>query len=719
MILNTNSKALYHRFSPYSNYSQNGGFLNWGDQPFYYVYIDQAKDFPNNKAPQTQAFPIQNSIIDVQRVTKFLVSGNGITFLAKQLLLQTGNAFDETRIYNPTSPIVASAMGMTLGSVRPQRFIDTSNILQSLLGPVGGLLGGSSITPPKSTTGKGALPTINAATDGKGLLRGGTANKGLANFTSKWAPTQGGTNSFMSAVAGIASSLFANFIPARQNGIQYRSDEGSYGMMLAGASPRFDYIGNSGTTFGFGQMWVGGSKDSTGIRKGGKYTAKPYRLFVQATNGIVVPYLKPTTGGLSDYISTVGAVGYTLTDTGTKAGYRYEDAVTPKKADNRQYEGSDVMYQYKYYSDQSQLFPTKDPEKNVDDPNKLKASLDRILNKIQVASGGVYSSTTTDGTILRNGSTDYNYDRVFKTKNQGDSPNNYKFGALAAYRKSNVKMVSNELVDDKINKSLKLPTAGQFDTLNTLHVLDKSKKDKETGTTWDAFRDDLVALYFYDVVNGNYIPFRAAIKGVAESANASWEEMPFIGRADKVYSYGGFARNLTFNLHVVISSIAELGPTWQRINYMMTSYKPSNYTKKFTGDNIVYDRFMVPPMFMLTMGDLYRDQPILIQSMVMTVPDDAAWETYNIDNQGYTNWSYMANTIKASKNSVFGQVPREVELGVTAILLEKERSVVGGANFGHAPRTENFGSYNYDTVPDAKALNGWNLNYVTEVPNLG
>jgi len=705
--------GLYHRFSPYSNNSQNGGLLNWGDQPFYYVYIDQAKNFPNNKAPQSRVFPLQNSIIDVQRVSKFLASGNGVTFLATQFLLQTGNAFDETRIYNPTSPIVAAGMGLTSGAVRPERFIDTSSgiggIAQSLLGGAGALLaGGSAINPPKSTTGKSALPDVNASTDGKGLLRAGDANKGLANFKSKWASSQGSTKSFMATVSSIASSLFANFIPATQKNIKYKSDEGSYGMMLAGASPRFDYTGNSGTTFGFGQIWVGGLKGSSGIRKNSEYTIKPNRLFVQA-DGTTIPV--DMKGGLNGDIPTVGKVGYTPNDKGTKPGYRYGDATDPKISKN--FEGSDIMYQYKYYADPSQPFPTKDPEsKLAEAADTRKFQLDAILTKIKAASGGVYSATVPDGVIFSNNSTKLNYDALFNKKKKGDTPNT--FGFLKAYRDSDVRMVSNDIATSNQN-SLKLPTAGQYDTLNTLNVLNSSQKDTDI---WHPFKDDLIALYFYDVVNDKYIPFRAAIKGVVESANGSWEEMPFIGRADKIYSYGGFNRNLSFSLHVVISSLAELAPTWNRINYMMTSYKPSNYTKKgsSTGGDLIYDRFVVPPMFMLTMGDLYRDHPILIQSIVMTVPDDAAWETYNSDNEGYGKWSYMASKIKAP-GATFGQVPREVELGITAILLEKERAVVGGANFGHAPRTEEFVEWNYDTVP-FNGITGWSKNLVVNVPNL-
>ena len=187
--------------------------------------------------------------------------------------------------------------------------------------------------------------------------------------------------------------------------------------------------------------------------------------------------------------------------------------------------------------------------------------------------------------------------------------------------------------------------------------------------------------------------------------------MPFIGRADKVYSYGGFNRNASFTIKIVINSIKELAPTWQRINYINTAYKPANYTKA-PGGSSRYDRFLVPPMFFLTLGDFYRDQPILIQSVVTTVPDDATWETQNEDNNA-GGWDYMAKLIKAP-GSKYGQVPREVELGFTVTLLEKERALVGGANFGHAPRDEDFNPYNTDT-PNGKSPNDWNDNLLVEV----
>jgi hypothetical protein len=206
---------------------------------------------------------------------------------------------------------------------------------------------------------------------------------------------------------------------------------------------------------------------------------------------------------------------------------------------------------------------------------------------------------------------------------------------------------------------------------------------------WDPYRHDQIQFYFYDLVNDNFIPFRAAIKGIAENGNASWEEMPFIGRADRVYSYGGFNRNLALTFQIVIGSIAELAPTWQRINYLTTLIKPSNYTTD--NFNRVTDRFMIPPMVMFNLGDMYTDQPVLIQSITTTIPDDASWETINEFNSD--QWQYLATYIKAPQ-VLYGQLPRTVDLNLSMILLEKERAVIGGANFGNAPRLDDFSDWN-------------------------
>ncbi len=216
------------------------------------------------------------------------------------------------------------------------------------------------------------------------------------------------------------------------------------------------------------------------------------------------------------------------------------------------------------------------------------------------------------------------------------------------------------------------------------------------------------------MVNTKYIPFRASIKGLSESGNGSWEEMPFIGRGDKLYSYNGFNRNLSMNINVVIGSVIELAPTWQRINYLTTLIKPANYTtSKYNG---AMNRFMVPPMVMLTIGDLYKDQPVLIQTITMTVPDDAIWETQNEFN--ISEWEYLVNYIKAP-GVIYGQLPRTIDISLGLILLEKERAIVGGANFGHAPRNEEWTEWNMNTVPNGSSPNNFHKSLVIDIPKTG
>lgn len=704
ILWDANSKKLYRRLSPYTDYHQSliGGFTS---EPFFYTYPDQGgKGLSGLKKYESRVFPIGSAPIDVIRTAKFLGSGNGIIFLGKQFLLQTGNAFNETRIYNPTSPIVAAGMGLALGAVRPQRNFDTSaglvGIFRSLIGnPIpDALLGAPKVNPPSGTIAT-ALPDATLNTGGKGLLRAGTANRGLSHLNISWPQNVKGASlasGFRDAVKGMFTSLFANFIPQNQNNFLVRSDEGTYGMMVGAGSTKFTYIGRDGSTVGFGQQWIAGS---TGIRKTGQYPSRPYRIFT-GPNGQPIQILNDNLKGT---LADLGPVGYTVAES-TKAntpGFRYGDSVGKDK--DGEYEASEMLLQYSQYVKENQVFPTKHTSQDI--ISNTHASLLKVLDKLKAASGNLYTvEVPDDARVISSGQPNKDgYDRLFLTNQKGSSPLAYPNGVLNDYRSSRV--VDNTLTTNAPQRSLKLPTAGQFDALNTLTVLDKDKSIPNSRlkgwNVWQPYVDDQIALYFYDVVNEKYIPFRASIKGLTESDTANWEELQFIGRADKVHSYGGFNRNLAFSIQICISSIAELAPTWQRINYLSTLIKPANYTvAKFADaalNRSVTNRFMIPPMVMLTLGDMYKEQPILIQSVTVNVPDDATWETINEYNSD--QWEYLASFIKAP-GVLYGQLPKQVEISLGMILLEKERAIVGGASFGHAPRMDDDQSkWNGDTIP--------------------
>jgi hypothetical protein len=687
ILWGANTKSLYHRLSPFVDYNTNfiGGFTT---QPYYYTYIDEkGKGLAGLRKYESRIFPIGSAPIDVIRVAKFMASGNGIIFLGKQFLLQTGNPYNETRIYNPTSPLVAAGMGITLGAMRPMRHIDTSSglfgILSSLVGSsIPSLFMEPKNNPPSGTTGLDALSTTMKTRGGKGLIRAGTANRAKSHLEAAWVNPGEQRKSFGSIVKGLVTSLFANFIPAKQDGITNKSDEGTYGLMIGAGRAKFGDEDNT-DAFGFHQRWFGGSAT---IRKKGEDNKDNAGLLYRTPDGTVKLFKDRS---WSKYLTGIGRIGYSIDNSHFRDGIRYGESF----GKDPDYEASDIMKVWSEYWYDKNEYPTKKTSKNDKDSltQGINTTLTKVIDSIKAASDKLYTvNVPEDATVIRSGkSTVMGYDRLSQTNKKGVSALQYPLGVLKDYRTVTV-------VDESLNqgsqRSYKLPTAGRYDSINTLTVLPAKAVVNETEwkklnlrgweKPWDAYKDDLIAFLFYDVVNENYIPFRATTKGLVESGNASWEELPFIGRGDKIYSYGGFNRNVTFSFKIVISSIAELAPTWQRINYLTTLIKPANYTtEKY---NRITNRFMVPPMVLLTIGDMYKFQPVLIQSVTTTIPDDASWETLNEENTlGDNQWNYLASYIK-SPNVLYGQLPREVEIGINMIILEKERAIVGGINFGNS-----------------------------------
>jgi hypothetical protein len=201
----------------------------------------------------------------------------------------------------------------------------------------------------------------------------------------------------------------------------------------------------------------------------------------------------------------------------------------------------------------------------------------------------------------------------------------------------------------------------------------------------------MIAFYFYDMINEKYIPFRASVTGINDSFQAEWANYKYIGRADKLYVYDGVTRQLSFSFKVIANSVKELLPMWKRINYLCGLTMPANYTSAPSQGGGSENQFMVPSFVLLTLGDMYKEQPILINRVGLSIPEGASWETVNENSE--QDWSYLNNIIRwsGSKGKV-AQFPREVELSVDLTPLFKERPIAGMANFGHAPRDlNNFG----------------------------
>lgn len=176
------------------------------------------------------------------------------------------------------------------------------------------------------------------------------------------------------------------------------------------------------------------------------------------------------------------------------------------------------------------------------------------------------------------------------------------------------------------------------DKLNLQGVLDYSDN-------LDSNEDlkDFIKFVFHDIVNNKVAFFRSTLKSISDSLTPEWSDVRYLGRADKVYIYNGLTRSVSFNFRVYATSKEEMKPMWQRINYLYGMGYPSQI-KEVSGFGI-----NIPPYVKMTIGNLYKNQPIILNSIGLTVPEESSWE---IDQNL--------------------QLPMMVEISIQATILEKE-----------------------------------------------
>ena len=212
---------------------------------------------------------------------------------------------------------------------------------------------------------------------------------------------------------------------------------------------------------------------------------------------------------------------------------------------------------------------------------------------------------------------------------------------------------------------------------------------------------DLIFFYFYDLINKIYVPFRATITSLSDQHSAEWEDINYIGRADKLFLYKGFSRDVNFSFTVYANSALEMLPMWNRINYLVGFTKPSKYTGKATVTNDAAtgdtsgkeSSFIYPPMVTLRLGDLFYDQPCVVSNVGVNIPDDTNWES--LRGEEYSYIASPTTTINIGTKS--RQLPMKVDVSISLKLMEKRQALGSDAHYGNA-------SYNADGTVNKRWL---------------
>jgi hypothetical protein len=138
-------------------------------------------------------------------------------------------------------------------------------------------------------------------------------------------------------------------------------------------------------------------------------------------------------------------------------------------------------------------------------------------------------------------------------------------------------------------------------------------KDKDT---------DIIPFIFssVDTANPEPIHFRAFISSLKQSVKPEFNETRYVGRTERFVTYAGAKRTATLQFNIVAFSESELDAMWLRINYLTGLAFPKGVSTS---------GFMIPPLFKLTVGGIYENQPCYIESLDFDLLDESI--TFDID----------------------------------------------------------------------------------------
>ena len=139
-----------------------------------------------------------------------------------------------------------------------------------------------------------------------------------------------------------------------------------------------------------------------------------------------------------------------------------------------------------------------------------------------------------------------------------------------------------------------------------------SKLNPTTGELWGS-----------DEVKKTVLVFRAIIDGLTDNFSGDYGENNFVGRPDKVYTYKGFNREISFNLSIHPTSRVELEPLYNKLNTLVGLTSPD--MDSFGGNSKIGHR-MVAPIVKMTLGNYFENVPVVLKSVNLTVDDKGTWE---------------------------------------------------------------------------------------------
>lgn len=706
-----NANTLYTKNKPQDLYLKGP----IASQMFIYTSIEEGQKNKNDifKNPTSN---IGASVIDGRRITKFLKSNRGINFVLNQIFLQGFQPFDETKVYNPTSPIIAALRTATFGLTDyPVRHLDTSNIIGGLLGGTGlgtlvrGVVGGGGPevgvpAPPRSSVASDASRGLGLSTftsllggadrsdqvvaplarpDVRDLLRGQTATNAYNAYRYSKLVSAGG-GSFFSKLLGSVGKFFTNntiiggIIPPKQPwAAKYRADEQTYDLYL-NAGKLFDDSNVTPTKSG---GILSGLKNVLGIGVNKKFTG------LRANQRFYHGSVNPSSMLRSDYyIKTYGQ-------------------------ENQQDSVGVVTFDGKIQSEQVEAVANSDFRKFALDRNKQEI-ISNGKPTTELKYTDLVGADRNSGTLIEKSDQLLNYKVLIENSNtlvdtfsdETKIPTQILLDDFEKVIKNIAGNPANDLYDIGFigNKNAKPLQFAKYDNTNNVGM--DYLKDVKT-TYIDKFRTNPEALNFPTRLGKKYGKDRF----IQPTNNVDYvNSLSVLNPTEFNKKYGSDSEYGIFGPDIIkfyfydivnekyipfsatVKGIQDSNTAeWEQIEYLGRPdklYYYKGFTREVTFNFVVnahsikellpmwsrinylvgltrpanytsgqYGGFMVPPMVQLTLGDFYKNHFIIIKSCNVNIPEDASWETIPENATTPNNqWSWGTNRAYewSSKNNL-------------------------------------------------------------------
>lgn len=537
-LFNDKSQDIYKRFSARKEPS---------DQPYVSI-IPDTNDSRSRIKDDNRSLPFVSKERDTTRVSKFLRSSDGLLFLSKQALLQTGNTFENTKVINPAEFVLNTTPFLHIR--RHLGVLDrTVGLLQ--IGTV------TSISSKFTIAG-----TINAAISRN--QETGRLNLGRT-------------------VRSLASTYLSNQVSALTAQLKSTIDVSQINTQGDTSRPEFSVFKKDGTYMG------------------------PVLFPPQPISQRSLPRLNAT------------ATFKALTQTAAKIALRNAAVKTVQKISfGKLLKNTKSLPLIQTIQEQKQQFSfaaevlnfkKKFFEKNNDAARVVNFS-DRV---IRLADGSLISSRlgiASKNTLPETDASARLNNKFFSERLLADSSVDSDPTKVAINK-------GDTQLQDPYNVLKQGPNGVQ---LGAVYGTSDVNKLNYYGILGEQENTDIVKFMFSNL-DGQTVQFRALISSIKESVKPEFTEQRYVGRTERFVVYSGAKRSVSLNFNIVAFSPEEQYGMWQRVNYLSGLAFPQD----------VKNGFMVPPLFKITVGGLYDNQPCYLENLDYDFLDEAI--TFDVDRE--------------------------------------------------------------------------------------